>query len=120
MTHAINIDEKLNQFTDHWNPRIIAELNGQMVKLAKLKGEFIWHSHKNEDELFYVLKGDLSIEFRDRVEHIQEGEMIVIPKGVEHRPVAIEEVHIMLFEPSATINTGQVSSDLTRPQLDKI
>lgn len=116
----INIDNKLNSFQDHWNPRIIGELNGQHVKLAKLKGEFIWHSHEKEDELFYVIKGSLKMEFRDRVEILQAGEMIIVPRGVDHKPVAVEEVHIMLFEPASTINTGDIENKRTRKKLEVI
>lgn len=116
----INIDNKLNLFQDHWNPRIIGELNGQHVKLAKLKGEFIWHSHEKEDELFYVLKGNLKMEFRDRVEILQPGEMIIVPRGVEHKPVAEEEVHVILFEPASTINTGEIENERTRKKLEVI
>ena len=117
---ATNIKEKLAQFSDHWNPRIVAELNGQMVKLAKLKGEFVWHSHENEDELFYVISGQLLIEFRDKVEVLNPGELLVVPRGIEHRPVAKEEVEVMLFEPAATINTGETNSELKRTNLEKI
>jgi mannose-6-phosphate isomerase-like protein (cupin superfamily) len=116
----INIDNKLKLFQDHWNPRIIGELNGQQVKLAKLKGEFVWHSHEKEDELFYVVKGTLKMEFRDRVEILQPGEMIIVPRGVEHKPVAEEEVHVMLFEPASTINTGEVDNERTRKKLEVI
>ena len=116
----INIREKLEIFTDHWNPRIVGELNGQHVKLAKLKGEFIWHSHANEDEMFYVLKGELTMEFRDRTIQVLENEFIIVPKGIEHRPVAKEEVHVMLFEPSSTLNTGNVTNEKTRIKLDRI
>jgi mannose-6-phosphate isomerase-like protein (cupin superfamily) len=116
----ISIDNKLNLFQDHWNPRIIGELNGQHVKLAKLKGEFIWHSHEKEDELFYVIKGSLKMEFRDRVEILQPGEMIIVPRGVEHKPVAEEEVHVMLFEPASTINTGEIENERTRKKLEVI
>ena len=116
----INIQEKLDLFSDHWNPRIIASLNGQDVKLAKLKGEFVWHNHENEDELFLVIKGNLKIEFRDRTEEIQQGELIVVPKGVDHKPIAEEEVWIMLFEPSAINHTGQVESELTVKEFSKI
>jgi mannose-6-phosphate isomerase-like protein (cupin superfamily) len=116
----ISIDSKLNLFQDHWNPRIIGELNGQHVKLAKLKGEFIWHSHEKEDELFYVIKGSLKMEFRDRVEILQPGEMIIVPRGVEHKPVAEEEVHVMLFEPASTINTGEIENERTRKKLEVI
>ena len=117
----INIAEKTALIRDHWNPRIVAELNGQHVKLAKLLGEFIWHRHDAEDELFYVLDGILEMEFRDRTETLRSGEMIVVPRGVEHRPVAREEVTIMLFEPASTMNTGdQEDSTLTRKELDRI
>lgn len=109
----INIKDKLSQFADQWSPRIVAELNGQHVKLAKLKGEFMWHHHDNEDELFYVLKGCLLMKFRDRDEWINEGECIVVPRGVEHMPVAPEETHIMLFEPAGTLNTGNLVNERT-------
>lgn len=114
----INIKEKLSLFNDHWNPRIVAELNGQHVKLAKLKGEFIWHKHDQEDEMFYVLKGQLKIEFRDRSVIINENEFIVVPKGVEHKPIAKNEVCLMLFEPISTLNTGDITGELTRKNLE--
>lgn len=109
--NAINIKEKFSLFNDHWSPRIIGELNGQLVKLAKLKDDFVWHSHDNEDELFMVMKGTLVMEFRDRTEQIKEGEMIIVPKGVEHNPHTLngEEVWVMLFEPAATKHTGEVA-----------
>jgi len=116
----INIGSKLNLFKDHWNPRIIGELNGQQVKLAKLKGEFVWHSHEKEDELFYVIKGTLKMEFRDRVEILHPGEIIIVPRGLEHKPVAEEEVHIMLFEPATTINTGEIENERTKKKLEVI
>ena len=116
----INISQKLAQFNDHWNPRIIGELNKQHVKLAKIKGEFIWHKHDDEDEMFLVLKGTLKIEFRDRTETIQENEIIIVPKGVEHKPIAEEEVSIMLFEPATTINTGELENERTRKNLESI
>ena len=116
----INISQKLAQFNDHWNPRIIGELNKQHVKLAKIKGEFIWHKHEDEDEMFLVLKGTLKIEFRDRTETIQENEIIIVPKGVEHKPIAEEEVYIMLFEPATTINTGALENERTRKNLESI
>jgi len=116
----INIAEKLSLFSDHWNPRIIAALNGQQVKLAKLKGPFVWHRHDHEDEFFLVLKGTLIIEFRDRRVELRENEGIVVPKGVEHRPIAEEEVAVMLFEPATTRNTGNTPSDMTRENLEKI
>lgn len=116
----INISQKLAQFNDHWNPRIIGELNKQHVKLAKIKGEFIWHKHDDEDEMFLVLKGTLKIEFRDRTETIQENEIIIVPKGVEHKPIAEEEVSIMLFEPATTINTGALENERTHKNLESI
>lgn len=116
----INIEEKLSLFNDHWNPRIVAELNGQHVKLAKLKGEFVWHKHDHEDELFFVLKGKLEIAFRDATVVINENEFFVVPKGVEHKPIAREEVSVMLFEPASTLNTGNEVNELTRQQLERI
>jgi mannose-6-phosphate isomerase-like protein (cupin superfamily) len=115
-----NIHQKLATFSDHWNPRIIAELNGQKVLAAKLKGEFVWHSHEHEDEMFLVVKGDLKIEFRDRIESLSEGDYIVIPRGVEHKAVADNEVEILLFEPIETLNTGNTESDLTVKNPQKI
>ena len=109
----INLTDKLSQFDEHWSPRIVAELNGQHVKLAKVKGEFVWHHHENEDELFYVLKGRLTIEFRDGSVELGPGECLVVPRGVEHRPVAEEETHILMFEPASTLNTGNVRSERT-------
>ena len=120
MVKKINIDQKLSLFNDHWNPRIIGELNKQHVKLAKIKGEFIWHKHDKEDEMFLVLKGTLKIEFRDRIETIHENEIIIVPKGVEHRPIAEEEVSIMLFEPATTINTGDLDNERTRKNLESL
>ena len=116
----INVSEKLSLFSDHWNPRVVATLNGQHVRLAKLLGEFVWHSHEHEDELFFVLSGELCMEFRDRVVILQPGEMIVVPRGVEHRPVAVQEVSIMLFEPAETVNTGNNEGELTRKSLHNI
>jgi len=110
---VIDIEEKFSLFTKHWTPKIISELNGQQVKLAKVKGEFVWHDHTNEDELFLVIKGELRLEFRDRSESVKQGQMIVVPKGVEHKPVAEEECWIMLFEPASTAHTGDVQHELT-------
>ena len=117
---TINVKEKLGKFNDHWNPRVIGELNGQHVKLVKLKGEFVWHHHDHEDELFYVLKGTLRMEFRDHTEVIGAGEMIIVPHGIEHRPVAEEEVELMLFEPATTLNTGNLQNERTRSKLDRL
>ena len=116
----VNIEEKLSMFQDHWNPRIIAELNGQHVKAAKLKGEFFFHHHEHEDEMFLVIKGKLKMEFRDKTVTINAGEFIVVPKGVEHKPVAEDEVELLLFEPATTLNTGTVENERTRKELEKI
>ena len=116
----INIAEKLSRFSDHWNPRIIGELNGQQVKAAKLKGEFIFHQHEQEDEMFLVVKGTLKMEFRDRTEIIKPGEFIIVPRGVEHKPVADEEVELLLFEPASTLNTGNIENERTKKYLEKI
>jgi mannose-6-phosphate isomerase-like protein (cupin superfamily) len=116
----VNIREKLGQFNDYWNPRIIGELNNQHVKAVKLKGEFVWHHHDHEDELFLVIKGKLKMEFRDKIVEINEGEFIVVPRKVEHKPVADNEVEILLFEPATTLNTGNVENQLTRKELEKI
>jgi mannose-6-phosphate isomerase-like protein (cupin superfamily) len=117
----INIAQKLSLFNDHWNPKIIGELNGQHVKLAKFQGEFVWHKHDNEDELFYVLEGEFDMELRDRTINIKKGDMIIIPRGMEHRPVAKNEVQILLFEPATTLNTGdRTDSEMTKNKLDRI
>lgn len=106
--------QKFSLFEDHWSPKVIGELNGQQVKIAKVKGEFVWHQHTNEDELFYVVKGKLVIRFRDKEEVIQTGEMLIVPRGVEHQPFAEEEVWLLLFEPVATKHTGEVKHKLTK------
>lgn len=113
----INLVQKLTLFSECWSPKIIAELNGQQVKLAKLQGEFIWHHHEAEDELFLVVKGLLTMRFRDREVELGEGEMIVVPAGVEHQPFAKEEVHVLLFEPASTLNTGNIRNDRTLAKL---
>jgi len=118
--NKINITDKLALFSDFWNPRIVGELNGQYVKLAKFKGEFTWHKHDNEDEMFWILQGNLKIEFRDKIVEIVENEFIIIPKGTEHKPVAEKEVSVMLFEPKSTLNTGNQQNNLTCEQLEKI
>ena len=107
-------------FTEHWSPKIVGELNGQHVKLVKFKGEFVWHKHDHEDELFYVLKGSFVMEYRDKTVALNENEFVIVPKGVEHRPVAKQEVSVLLFEPVTTLNTGDATSDLTRHQLEKL
>lgn len=116
----VNIAEKLSLFSDYWNPRIVGELNGQHVKLVKLLGEFVWHKHDIEDEMFYVISGTLRMEFRDKTVEIYPNEFIIVPRGVEHRPVAEHEVEIMLFEPATTLNTGDTKGELTREVLEKI
>ena len=116
----INLAEKFSLFTDYYNPRIVAELNNQHVKLAKLKGEFVWHKHDNEDEMFLVVKGQFKMEFRDKTVTIQQGEFIIVPRGIEHKPVAEEDVEILLFEPAGTLNTGDAKSELTKISLEKI
>ncbi len=118
--HVINLKEKFAKFSDHWNPRIIGQLNDQDVKIAKVKGEFVWHNHTNEDELFFIIKGSLKIDFKDGPRTINAGEMIIIPRGVEHKPIAEEEVWIMLFEPQSTKHTGEVEHDMTVKSYEKI
>jgi mannose-6-phosphate isomerase-like protein (cupin superfamily) len=116
----VNIHEKLSDFADYFNPRIAGELNGQQVKLVKFKGAFVWHHHDNEDELFYVVKGWFHMHFRDKTVTLNEGEFIIVPRGIEHKPEAPEEVSVMLFEPAATLNTGNIENELTRKNLDRI
>jgi mannose-6-phosphate isomerase-like protein (cupin superfamily) len=117
---TINLKDKFNQFSDYWNPRIIGELNDCHIKAVKLKGEFVWHHHDHEDELFFVAKGTLRMKFRDREALIREGEFIIVPRGTEHCPVADEEVHLILIEPKSTLNTGNVTNERTVAQLEHI
>lgn len=117
---SINLKEKASLIQDHWNPHIIAELNGQHVKLAKIQGEFVWHKHDEEDEMFMVLSGLMQIELRDKTITIHPNEIVVIPKGIEHKPQALEETTILLFEPATTINTGDQVSTYTKLNLNKI
>jgi mannose-6-phosphate isomerase-like protein (cupin superfamily) len=116
----ITIAEKLALFNTHWDPKIVGELNGQHVKLVKFQGEFVWHKHDAEDELFYVLEGKFNMEFRDKTVEINQNEFIIVPKGVEHRPVAREEVSVMLFEPAGTLNTGNTKGAMTKEDPEKI
>jgi mannose-6-phosphate isomerase-like protein (cupin superfamily) len=118
--HTVNLREKFAKFSDYCNPRVIGELNDCHVKAVKLKGEFIWHHHDNEDELFLVVKGTLRMNFRDREAIVNEGEFIIVPRGVEHLPVADEEVHILLLEPKSTLNTGNVVNERTVSQPERI
>jgi mannose-6-phosphate isomerase-like protein (cupin superfamily) len=117
---VINLEEKFAKFSDHWHPHVVADLNDQHVKLAKVQGEFVWHSHEAEDELFIVVKGQLHIDFQDHTATINPGEMLVVPRGVEHRPHASEETWIMLVEPQATRHTGNVEHALTQHHLPRI
>jgi len=112
--------ERFARFSDHWSPKIIAELNGQHVKLAKFKGAFVWHLHEHEDELFLVVHGSFRMDFRDRSVTLGEGEMIIVPRGTEHRPVAEEEVWVLLFEPAGTLNTGNAGGDRTVREPDRL
>ena len=116
----VNVAEKLALFNDYWNPRIVGELNGQHVKVVKLKGPFVWHQHAGEDEMFLVVQGSLRMEFRDRAVELGEGEFIVVPRGVEHRPVADAEVAVLLFEPANTLNTGNVRNERTVAEPERI
>lgn len=109
----VNLAEKLASFTELWQPRIVGELNGQHVKVVKLQGEFVWHQHEAEDELFLVLSGAMTIQLRDRDVQLERGEFFIVPRGVEHRPVAQEEVEVLLFEPAGTLNTGNVQNERT-------
>jgi mannose-6-phosphate isomerase-like protein (cupin superfamily) len=114
-TQKVNIAEKFTLFNEHFTPKIIGEANGQYVKIAKIRGEFVWHSHEAEDELFLVFKGVMTIEMRDRTIQLGEGEMFIVPKGVEHRTLAEDETYIMMIEPKSTAHSGDVQSDLTVP-----
>jgi mannose-6-phosphate isomerase-like protein (cupin superfamily) len=116
----VNLAKKLAEFDDYWNPRVIGELNGQQVRLAKVKGEFVWHHHQNEDELFLVLEGVLKLELREGAVTLHPGEMYIVPRGVEHRPVAEEEVHLLMFEPESTLNTGNLRNERTVQRLERI
>jgi len=113
MLKAININDKLNKFSDLWSPKVIAEMNDYQFKLAKVKGEFVWHSHEETDETFIVLDGEMLIEFRDKKIRLNKGELYIVPKGIEHKPYAENECHIMLIEPKGIINTGDKSTKLT-------
>ncbi|MCW8848372.1 MAG: cupin domain-containing protein [Melioribacteraceae bacterium] len=116
----ISLTDKFSKISDYWNPRIVGELNNQSVKLVKFKGEFVWHKHEKEDEMFYVVKGNFTMKFRHKEVQLSEGEFIIVPKGIEHKPVAEKEVSVMLFEPSTTINTGDQLNELTKRNLEKI
>ena len=116
----VNLRDKLARFTAQWQPKVVGELNGQQVKLVKFHGPFVWHHHDKEDELFLVVKGRFRMEFRERHIWLEEGEFLVVPRGVEHRPVAEEEAHVLLFEPATTLNTGNVRNERTLDTLGKV
>lgn len=116
----VNIEEKLALFSEQWKPKIVGELNGQYVKLVKFQGPFVWHHHDDEDEMFMVVKGRFQMQYRDRAEWIEEGEFVIVPRGVEHKPVAEQEAHVLLFEPASTLNTGNVENERTVPELERI
>jgi mannose-6-phosphate isomerase-like protein (cupin superfamily) len=118
--NKVNLQEKFALFQEYWKPKIVGELNGQLVKLVKFDGPFVWHHHDNEDELFLVVQGRFRMEFRDRAVWIETGEFIVVPRGVEHRPVAEEVAHVLLFEPASTLNTGNLNNERTVAVLDRI
>jgi mannose-6-phosphate isomerase-like protein (cupin superfamily) len=116
----VNLDQKFSLFHESWSPKIVAELNGQLVKLAKFTGEFFWHHHENEDELFLVVKGKIVIHLKDGDVPVEEGEFIVVPRGVEHKPEAVGEAHVMLFEPASTLNTGNLRNERTMEKLERV
>jgi mannose-6-phosphate isomerase-like protein (cupin superfamily) len=116
----VNIAQKLSLFADHWKPKIVGELNGQQVKLVKFQGPFVWHHHDDEDEMFLVVKGRFRMDYQDRSEWIDEGEFVIVPRGVEHRPYAEQEAAVLLFEPATTLNTGNVQGELTLPVLERL
>ena len=120
MIEKINLSEKFSQIQEHYSPHIAGELNGQLVKLVKFKGPFTWHHHENEDELFYVVKGNFTMELEGKNIRVNAGEFIIIPRGTEHRPVAEEEVEVILFEPASTLNTGNVENEFTKKHLNHI
>ena len=116
----VNLAEKLAKVSEYWSPKIVGEVNDSLVKLVKFQGEFVWHHHENEDEMFLVVKGTMRMRFRERDVLVHEGEFIIVPRGVEHMPVAEGEVHVVLFEPKSTLNTGNVRNDRTLPTLERI
>ena len=116
----VNLEQKFSLFNEHWSPKIVGELNNQQIKLVKFLGNFVWHKHDEEDELFFVVKGTFVMELRDKNIELREGEFLIVPRGVEHRPVADEEVWVMLFEPASTLNTGNVQNERTKTELEKI
>jgi mannose-6-phosphate isomerase-like protein (cupin superfamily) len=120
MNPKVNLSEKFSAFSEHWSPKVAGELNGQQVKLVKFVGDFVWHSHEHEDEMFLVVKGRFRMDYRDGSEWIEEGEFVIVPRGLEHKPFAEEEVWVVLFEPASTVNTGSTGGDRTVVELDRI
>lgn len=116
----VSLTEKFSRFHAHWQPKVVGELNGQLLKLVRFQGEFVWHHHEHEDEMFLVVRGSFRMEFRDRVVELAEGEFIVVPRGVEHRPVAEQEAQVMLFEPASTVNTGSAGGARTVTDLERL
>jgi mannose-6-phosphate isomerase-like protein (cupin superfamily) len=116
----VNLSQKFALFTSYWTPKVVGEMNGHHVKVVKFQGAFVWHHHEHEDELFLVHRGRFTMEFRDRHVSVEEGELIIVPRGIEHRPVADEEVEVLLFEPASTLNTGDVRSELTVDEPERI
>ncbi len=116
----VNIKEKLSQINDQWNPRIAGELNGQQIRLVKIEGDFAYHEHDNEDEMFFVVQGNLKLDFKDKIEEVSEGEFFIVPRGVIHRPVADQEVHLMMFVTAENINTGDINNERTLTTLERI
>ena len=117
---TVNIAQKFSQFDEHWSPKILGEINESYVKAVRFQGEFVWHHHDNEDEMFLVVEGRMRMKFRDHEEVVSPGEFIIVPRGVEHLPVADEEAQVLLFEPKSTLNTGNVTNERTLPQLERI
>lgn len=117
---VINIEEKFTKISDHWHPRIVAQMNDIHFKLVKMQGDFVWHKHQETDETFLLIEGQLDVEFRDGTSSLKKGEMLVIPKGVEHKPYAKEECHLIMIEPAGTLNTGNTKSDITQTELEWI
>jgi mannose-6-phosphate isomerase-like protein (cupin superfamily) len=120
MIEKVNLSEKFARFAEHWSPKIAGEVNDSLVKLVKFRGDFVWHKHETEDEMFFVVKGSITIRLRDGDIELGEGEFVIIPRGVEHKPYAKEEAHVLLFEPKTVLNTGDVVNERTRPVLERI
>lgn len=116
--NKVTLSDKFDLFSEFWSPKIVGALNGQLVKLAKFKGEFVWHKHEDEDEMFFIVEGNLAIEFRDKTLNLSKDEFVIVPRGVEHKPVAHEEVLVMLFEPATTLNTGNQKNEMTKHDLN--